>query len=70
MSAGIAAWSVDLLRTAGFARWLGAGGLLVGLAPAAALILGQLHLEVQGMLLVVVVQAIWSIGVGVLLLLA
>jgi hypothetical protein len=43
-------------------------GLLVGLLPAATLALGALHLNVPGMTQVVLLQSVWNIGVGLLLL--
>jgi hypothetical protein len=67
MSVGIAAWSLDLLRGAGLLRVTGVLGVLVGLIPAIALISGALALNVHGMLLVVILQAIWAIAVGILL---
>lgn len=68
MSVGIAAWSVDLVRGATFARALGVLGMVIGVGCAGALIAGVLHLDVRGMTAVVALQAIWTIGVGVLLL--
>lgn len=68
MSAGIAAWSLDLLRGAGLQRTIGVLGVLVGLGPAAALVFGAIALNVHGMLLVVILQAIWTLGIGTLLL--
>jgi hypothetical protein len=69
MSVGIFAWSLNLVRDAGYARVLGIVGVLIGLSPAVALISGGLHLDVHGMLLVVVLQAVWNVGVGALLML-
>lgn len=69
MSAGILAWSLNLVRDQGLTRTVGAAGILISLSPAIALISGGLHLNMHGMLVVVVLQAIWSIGVGVLLIL-
>jgi hypothetical protein len=69
MSVGIFAWSLNLLRDAGYARIVGVVGILIGLSPAVALISGGLHLDVHGMMLVVVLQAVWSAGVGALLML-
>jgi hypothetical protein len=68
MSAGIAAWSLDLLSGARFTRAMGALGILIGLMSAAALVFGPLRLDVHGMLLIVVLQSIWTVGVGFLLL--
>lgn len=67
MSAGIAAWSLDLVRAAGLERVLGVLGIAVGIVCAGALIAGPLRLDVHGMLAVIVAQGIWCIGVGVLL---
>lgn len=67
MSFGIVFWSIDLLRTRPLPRLLGLFGLLVGMVPALALVLGGLHLDVMGMTQVVVLQALWNVGIGVLL---
>jgi len=68
MSAGIAAWSLELLRGSGAARVLGGYGLLSAIGCALALIFGVLQLDVHGMTVVVLLQSAWTIGVGVLLL--
>lgn len=67
MSVGIALWSLDLLGSVRFVRALGVLGILIGLMTAAALVFGPLRLNVHGMLLTVVLQAIWTTGVGFLL---
>ena len=67
MSAGILFWSLDLLRGSIPARLAGICGCAVGLLPALALISGTLQLDVHGMTLVVMVQSLWNIAVGVLL---
>jgi len=68
MSVGITAWSLDLVRGAGAERALGVFGVAIGLGSAGALILGALQLDVHGMMLVLLLQVIWTTGVGVLLL--
>ena len=68
MSVGITAWSVDLMRGAGAERALGVFGVAIGLGSAGALILGALQLDLHGMMLVLLLQVIWTTGVGVLLL--
>lgn len=68
MSVGIAAWSLDLVRGAGAERALGVFGVAIGLGSAGALILGAVQLDVHGMMLVLLLQVIWTTGVGVLLL--
>jgi hypothetical protein len=67
MSAGILAWSIGLLHSAGWPRLVGGLGVLVGLAPALMLIFGGLHLNVHGMMMVVMVQGLWGVGIGVLM---
>jgi len=67
-SAGIALWSLDLLRGSVGARAVGVFGFLTGLGCATALVVGVLRLDVHGMTAVVVLQSAWMIGVGVLLL--
>jgi hypothetical protein len=68
MSAAIIAWSLDLLLRAGLERALGVAGMAIGLGCVAALLAGVLQLDVHGMMLVLVLQAAWTIGLGVLLL--
>jgi hypothetical protein len=68
MSVGIAAWSLDLIRGGVRERALAALGLLIGAGGVLALSAGALHLDVHGMTLVTVSQAIWTIGAGGLLL--
>jgi hypothetical protein len=68
MSAGIFAWSLDLLTGQRAERAVGGLGVAVGLGCAVALIAGVLHLDVHGMMLTVVLQGIWTIATGVLLL--
>jgi hypothetical protein len=65
MSIGIVAWSIALFRRARGNAWVGAIGLLAGLAPAIALLCGVLVLDVPGMTLVVVLQTIWNLAVGI-----
>jgi hypothetical protein len=66
MSAGIACWSMDLLKERGALRALGGLGLIIAALPAAGLILGLFHLDVTGMSAVVLLQALWYCGVGVM----
>jgi hypothetical protein len=67
MSAGIVSWSIAIVRGSRAPRWLGALGFVAGLAPAVALAIGVLALDVHGMLLVVVCQTAWNIAAGVYL---
>jgi hypothetical protein len=67
MSAGIVCWSLDLCRDSGSRRAVGVFGCLVGLVPAFALMFGEIHLDVHGMLWVVVAQAAWNVAVAVLM---
>jgi hypothetical protein len=67
MSAGIAAWSLALLRGSVAARAVGGFGLLTGIGCALAVISGVLRLDVHGMAAVLALQSLWTVGVGCLL---
>jgi hypothetical protein len=67
MSAGIFCWSLDLCRSSGPLRAVGVFGCLVGLAPALALIFGEIHLDVHGMTAVVATQSAWNVAVALLM---
>ena len=64
-SAGIFFWSWVLLGRSGWVRGVGWLGLGAGAVPILGLLSGRLHLDVHGMLAVVVLQALWTIAVGV-----
>jgi hypothetical protein len=69
MSAGIALWSLDLLldREARRLRSIvivGSIGAAAGVLPAVVLILGVIHLDVPGMMHVLLLQAVWNIAVA------
>jgi hypothetical protein len=64
MSVAIVLWAVALLHDRTRARWLAIIGFAAGLAPAIALFAGAIRLDVHGMLLVVVAQAIWNLAAG------
>jgi hypothetical protein len=68
MSAGIAAFSLDLMRGALPARALGIFGLASGLGCALAIGAGWLRLDVHGMGAVMLLQGLWMAGAGALLL--
>ena len=68
MSAGIGLWSIDLLRDVGSGRWIGILGCIVGIVPVAGLFSGAIHLDVQGMSTVVMIQAAWTLAIGAWLL--
>jgi hypothetical protein len=66
LSTGIIFWSYDLLRRE--TRWrraLGTAGLIFGVIPAIALIMGMFRLDVQGMSAVLLLQSLWTGGIGV-----
>lgn len=66
MSTAIVLWALALFRTRR-PMWVAVVGLLTGLLPAIALAAGLIHLNVVGMLLVVIAQTVWNLSVGVLL---
>lgn len=68
MSVGILCWSWVLLGERTWGRGVGILGLVVGAVPVLGLFSGHLHLDVHGMLAVVVAQAAWQIAVGIWLL--
>jgi hypothetical protein len=69
MSVGIAAFSLELVRgTPPGTRALGAFGLVSGLGGALAVGTGWLRLDVHGMGAVLLLQALWTVGAGVVLL--
>jgi hypothetical protein len=65
MSAAIVLWAIALLHDRARARWLAIVGFVTGLAPAIALVAGAIRLDVHGMLLVVLAQAIWNLAAGI-----
>jgi hypothetical protein len=68
MSLGIAIWSLSLLRGAALEKAVGAAGVLIGLVTVPALITGLLFLDRHGILILEAAQALWNLGIGVLLL--
>ncbi len=66
ISAAILAWSIALLRDRSN-RWLAIIGFAASVLPALALVAGVIRLDVTGMTLVVVAEAIWNLAVGVAL---
>lgn len=64
-SLAIFAWSIALAHRSGSARWLGWMGLVIGVAPVAALALGKLPMTVHGFGAFVVLQAVWGVMAGV-----
>lgn len=68
LAAGMVIWSIDLVRTPGLTRLTGGYGILAGSALALALTGGWLQLKVPGMLLALILLAIWQVAAGVLLL--
>jgi len=66
MSTAIVLWAFALFRARN-ALWIAIVGLVAGLGPAIALATGVIHLDVVGMLLVVIAQTVWNLSVGILL---
>jgi len=65
MAAAVMAWSSGLLRSVGWARPIGASGLVAGAAIALLLVGGIVRLDVHGMLLVWSVLSAWLLLVGI-----
>ncbi len=67
MAAGIGFWSADLLRSQGAVKGVGVFGCLISVGLAAALLSGAIRLDVHGMSAVVLLQGVWSVAVGILM---
>jgi hypothetical protein len=67
MSVGIGCWSLDLLKSPGAKRVVGAWGCIVGILPPLALFSKWSHLDVHGMTQVIVLQATWYIAMALVL---
>ncbi|HEY6893909.1 MAG TPA: hypothetical protein VI258_07065 [Rhodanobacteraceae bacterium] len=63
-SIAIVLWAIALLHDSKRARWLAIVGFATGLVPAIALLGGWIRLDVNGMLAVVLAQAIWNLAAG------
>lgn len=67
LSAAILLWSIELLRRDGLAKYLGYFGLLVGAAGVVGIPMALIPLSPGTLVFLVLAQAAWSIGAGVLL---
>jgi len=70
ISAAMFAWSVDLLRRDRptlVGRLTGLLGIFTGVLAPTAILAGIVHFDVQGMTLLVMLQSLWSVGVGLTL---
>ncbi len=65
MSIGILAWSIELSSRGMAARVIGVLGCLCAALPIVGLLSSHLRLNVHGMGLVILAQAIWSFCVGI-----
>jgi hypothetical protein len=70
MSVGIGLWSIGLLRGRGALKLTGVLGCVIGAAVSVALLTGTLALDVHGMLVVILAQALWNLAVATLLVLS
>lgn len=61
-AAAMICWSIALMHKSGFARIVGAFGILAGLIESTGLISGHLQLNVHGMQAVVVLQTLWNLA--------
>ncbi|HTF88240.1 MAG TPA: hypothetical protein VK843_07500 [Planctomycetota bacterium] len=65
ISIAILAWSMVLIGRGKAARIIGGLGMVIGVLPIAGLLSGLLRLDVHGMGIVVLLQAIWNLCVGI-----
>lgn len=63
-SVAIGVWSVAIVRSGGFARWVGWYGLTIAGALLLITALGRLRLDVHHFGLIVLVQGVWTLAVG------
>lgn len=63
-SVAIILWSVAVLRNRGLSLWLAVYGCIAGVAIIAAISSGHLPLNVKGMALVMLGQALWFLAAG------
>lgn len=63
-SLAMTVWSVVIIRSGAFARWLGWYGLAVGATLLVVTALGRLRLDVHHFGLIVIAQGIWTLAVG------
>jgi hypothetical protein len=68
MSAGILAWSLDLVRGGTLQRVLGSFGIVTGAGCMLVLAAGALRLDVHGAQAVNLLQAAWVLGAGIVML--
>jgi hypothetical protein len=66
MSLATALWAIAFLQ-ARRALWVAIVGLVAGVVPVAALVLGLIRLDVTGMLLIVVAWTAWNLAAGIYL---
>lgn len=64
-SLAMALWSASALRNGGIGRGISIYGCVAATLITVGIIIGHLRLDVHGMAVVVLVQAIWFIGTGV-----
>ena len=67
MSLGIVLWSTDLLFDKGFLRIAGIVGVLAGIVPAVLTLSGG-YIDPHALMIVLVIQTIWYLGIATLLL--
>jgi hypothetical protein len=64
---GMLLLSLALLAHGGLARWLGGGGIVLGLALLAGLVSGLLRMDVAGFMLLTALLAVWAIAAAALM---
>ena len=68
LSAAMLLWSVELVRRQGFARMVACAGFIVGAAGVVGIPLALVPLTPGALVILVLGQAAWSVGAGLLLL--
>lgn len=65
MSMAVLFWSLAVLRCSQSLRIIAAVGIVAALGPVAALFTGHLRMTVHGVMLFVLVQALWSMAIAI-----
>lgn len=68
VSVGIVLFSIGLMHDRGVNRWFGVVGVITVTPVPVALLLGAIHLNVHGMLMVIAAWCLWFFGLGVMML--
>lgn len=67
LSAAIVLWSVSIVRNGGLPRWIAVYGCVAAPLFAVLVVVGHVRMDVHGMIVLVLIQAVWYVGAGVVM---